>query len=485
MAPFSDRYLYLPPRRKMEGRQSLLWPVYTWKVLYPSEYQRLGANLFQEALLGLIRAGVRDPEELGRLMALDAELVRFIIASQLQPNGWLDPAFKITRNGEKVLDEAEDSRIELKVGYAFQDAISGAWMPRFSDALAEIAPTGTSNRGHPEFLLDRGRGKIEAPFVLRPGIPPRDDRAGINDAYRQYRRDVAVARRTGHTVDPGVSFQAIETLGETPTPMYLWCELYRDTAEPQPWLVSDPFRLRPAVRWLRKPLIGAANANPALLQRMQQLVGAEASQTSGPDWLERIEEMADLEILEKYTYLGRHALIREHLGRVLRQQRKIDSRSKLNGEDLSALMGEAHNLLEAVLQWLLQTWTTERYPRQKYWSRSDAEFEFGQLGLPCVTPPLIQALAGQQTKTIAKAIVKQGCPLKGLLAGTLFCAAEHDDHPFRLIEPTKLQLERLPALADLRNDVSGHASGRAASLDKVLDASRFAVEWMTQFQPWY
>ena len=76
---FAERYCYTPPAEHhalKERRENLLWPVYAWKVLYPDEFQRRGINLFQETLLGLIRAGIRDTDELAEAMALDARPLR-------------------------------------------------------------------------------------------------------------------------------------------------------------------------------------------------------------------------------------------------------------------------------------------------------------------------------------------------------------------------------------------------------------------------
>ena len=265
---FADRYLYLPSKGWQEGRQRLLWPVYVWRVNYPAEDQRLGANLFQEAILGLARAGVRDPVEVARLLTLHPELVRFIIATQLQPNGWLDSSFRLTPSGGAVLDEAEDSRLALKVGYAFQEAVGGAWLPRFLDSLPEIAPIAVDVGGRPEFLIDRERGRTEKPFLLPAVAKSCANAAQLIEAYCQYRKDLNVVRRRGSERPDGVNFQAIEALSDTPTKMYMWCELYRDEGEPQPWLVSDPFRLRRAASWLRKPLLelapeASASANSA------------------------------------------------------------------------------------------------------------------------------------------------------------------------------------------------------------------------------
>lgn len=484
---FADRYLFLERKAKMEGRQSLLWPVYAWKVLFPTDEQRLGANLFQEAILGLFRAGERDTAQLARLLALDPELVRYIIATQLQPNGWLDAGMRLTKDGEKLLDEADDRRLNLKLGYAFQDAVTGTWFPRFAPTLTEIRPRDFDDGGRPSFLLDRERGWIDRPFILPSAISkPSLDVGAMNEAYRAYRKDVAVARRRPDSANDTIDFQAIESVDPQPTPVYLWCELYRDEAEPQPWLVSDPFRLRKAASWLRRPLLELAPGNRGLLKKMQNLVGVPDGERTAEEWLRQIEEGAELVIWSDYPFLTQHPLVCEHLMRLLRQQKKVESRTRVNGEDLGLLASEANNLIEAVLKWMLQRWAcdTQAWPNTN-WDPKQTKRELESLGLEAVVPALVRQLGGQPRKAIVGAIEKQNQPLKGLLAGAVFCAAVHVDHPFRKLHATALKLDQLPPLADFRNKAGGHASGSKVSADEVLEKSRFAIEWMALFQPWY
>lgn len=484
---FAERYLYVPPNAWLEGRQALLWPVYTWKVLYPAADQRFGANLFQESILGLMRAGVSDPQELARLLAIDAELVRFIIANQLQPNGWLNTQFKITSAGEGVLDEAEESRVTLRVGYAFQDAIGGQWLPRFVSELPEIAAVERNEHNRPVFRLDRNRGRTDTPFLLPNSAPPNPDYASLIESYRAYRKDVSAARREEQSPISDVHLQAIENLSDEPTPMYLWCELYRDDGETQPWLVSDPFRLRRAASWLRKPLLKIAPGNQGLLRKMQQLVpDLSPESVSADEWLRQVEERVDLTLRADYPYLGAHELIREHLASVLRQLDKTEHNSRVLREELATLLGEAHNLIEAVLKWMLERWSVDaRSWAVRRWSREEAKDVFEALNLPFLTSEVIDRLAGQQLGEIQKAIRFQNRPLKALLAGALFCSAERLDHPFRSFEASALALERLPALADNRNKTSGHAAGVRANLPEVLSDVKFAIRWMGLFQDWY
>lgn len=483
---FADRYLYVESSAWLDGRQGLLWPAYAWKVLFPSEQQRLGANLFQEAILGLIRAGERDVAQLAGLLALDPELVRYIIATQLQPNGWLAPNMKLTPGGEKLLDAADDRRVNLTVGYAFQDAVSGAWLPRFSTRLAEIRPCEIDAQGRPAFLLDRERGRIARPFMLPAPARPKLDVGALNEAYRAYRRDVATARRREDAAEGRADFHAIDAIDPEPTKVYLWCELYRDESEPQPWLVSDPFRLRKAAAWLRKPLLELAPSNKGLLHRMQALVGAQDQTLSAEAWLRQVEERAELAIWSDYPFVMQQPLVREHLMRLLRQQSKVETQSRVNGEDLGLLAAESYNLIEAVLKWMLTRWAcnTAAWPKTP-WRREQAKHELSGLGLEAVSSRLVDQLAGQQRWVIAGAIDVQSGSFKALLAGAVFCAAVHQDHPFRTLSSTSLELDRLPPLADFRNAAGGHASGVKVSAEEVLDRSRFAIKWMALFQNWY
>jgi hypothetical protein len=484
---FADRYLYLERKAKLDGRQSLLWPAYAWKVLFPSDEQRLGANLFQEAILGLVRAGERDTVELARLLALDPELVRYIIATELQPNGWLDTRMKLTPDGEKLLDVADGRRLNLKVGYAFQDAVTGAWLPRFASKLAEIRPSDFDDQGRPSFLLDRERGWVDRPFMLAHVVrKPSLDLGAMNEAYRAYRKDLSAARRREHQAEDIVDFQAIDAVERQPTPVYLWCELYRDEAEPQPWLVSDPFRLRKAAAWLRKPLIELAPGNRGLLHKMRHLIGDADDALSAEEWLRQIEEGAELEVWADYPFVAQHLLVREHLMRLLRQKKKVESQSRVNGEDLGLLAGEAYNLIEAVLKWMLKRWAcdTAAWPKTT-WRREQTKLEFRELGLEAVSRLLIEQLAGQPRRAIAGAIDAQSGSFKALLAGAVFCAAVHQDHPFRILPAAALKLDQLPPLADFRNSAGGHASGSKVSAEEVLDRSRFAIEWMALFQSRY
>jgi hypothetical protein len=490
---FADRYCWVNPSHNGPSgrREDLLWPVYAWKVLYPDERRRSNLNLFQETLLGLIRSGINDVSELARLMALDPELVRFIVAVQLQPNGWIDSTFSVTHAGAKLLDGAEEVRSSLQVGYAFQDAVNGDWLPRFTTQLPEVMPTGRDKANRPVFAFDRDSGKESKPFLLKHGVEPSLDIERLLRAHRQYRRDVGAAGREWLGSDAEVVFDSIQCIDDRPIELYLWCELYCDQTGIDRWLISDPFRIRRAVPWLRKPFVQLARGNKPLAERMQKLlpeVPSEGLQVH--EWMDLLEESVNLELDASYAYIRRETLIREHLARVLRLMEKIERSGRNLPEELGALMTESASLIESVLQWLLRDWKAlpPEWPKDRNWSSYEARAELGALrmGGAAIEPRLVYALAGQTRRYIAAAMngPTQGA-LKALLAATLFAAHERDDHPYHEVGPDALELHRLPGLADYRNKVGGHASGDTADRARTLDYAKFAISWMALFYRYY
>lgn len=488
MAVFSDRYCYWPPAKYSIGgrRENILWPVYAWKIVYPGESRKSELDLFQQTILEFVRAGVSDVDELSHFMALDGELIRFILV-QLQLGGYIDERFKIANKGNALLDHFEDRKSKLKAGWAFQDAVSGEWLPRLVENYSEIEPYRINESGRPVFKIDKNSGFTTTPFVLSPQASPKYDPEALFNAYRIYRRDLATANREGAELDIEVQIQEIERIEQEPVRLMLWCELYRDEHDFHPWLVSDPFRLRTAAPWFRKTLLKIAPGNRGLSGLMLRILpDLNADQVSAEDWLEKLEEQSELTLRADYPYLIQQPLIREHLGRILRLKGKAAGQRSVHGEDLGALMTESSNLIEAVLQWLLRTWRTEPpFSPRGNWRWSEAKTEFLSLQLPFVSTGLAEALAGQSKNQIRRAMRDQSSPLKGLLAACLFSANQFEDHPFCKLSSGDLSLEVLPELADYRNKVGGHASGWRADRAEVERYTDFGLQWMQLFKEWY
>ena len=73
-----DLVLRWPPSRpSKQPHVAVLWPVHVWPVVAPDQVPAL--NLFQSAILGLLRSGMRDLAKVAELLELDRDLVRFIV----------------------------------------------------------------------------------------------------------------------------------------------------------------------------------------------------------------------------------------------------------------------------------------------------------------------------------------------------------------------------------------------------------------------
>lgn len=138
MALFVENQLYIQVSNKPKGRlKAVLWPVLIHRVIYP-EMRWAEANLFQRALLALVRAKTDNIDSLAELTGLHEDLIRLIVA-QCQANGWLAQDGKsLTENGIKLLDDEDEDSTDMKSGYVLQDAITGRLWPRFSHSLHEL-----------------------------------------------------------------------------------------------------------------------------------------------------------------------------------------------------------------------------------------------------------------------------------------------------------------------------------------------------------
>jgi hypothetical protein len=270
----AERYLRFIEKKPNQGR-ALLYPVHVWKVIYPKN-NTIQLNLFQQAILGLVRAHCYDRQEIADYLKIDHELVAFIIAAQLIPNGWMTSKGCLTPAGEKILDNREELSTEVQVGYAYQDAISGNWLPRFTDELNEIEPQKFNEQGYPIFLINRESGKEERPHRLKNLKPANRDIYELFSAYKNYRADYARSKQLNDDNDLLESLR-IESIScvEEPQLMWLWTWIFPDVSAPQPWLISDPFGFTGAVSWLRKPLEEILPSNEVLARLICKLIGSE------------------------------------------------------------------------------------------------------------------------------------------------------------------------------------------------------------------
>jgi len=485
----ADRYLRFDSRRPPSGRP-FLWPVRVWKVLYPTK-RVLKLNLFQQAILGLARARCQDSSEMAALLGLDQGLVLFIITTQLIPNGWMTTLGNVTTQGERILEETQDASEEVRMGYAYQDAVTGNWLPRFTEELPEIEAKRIDERGYPIFLRDLDSGKEDRPFRLNHIRESALDMGALFDAFERYRTDHDHAKQREDELPTRVRIESLSFVEDSSQPMWLWTWIFPDEAGPQPWLVADPFGIQQAASWLRKPLQEVLPRNDGLARYIANTLGeTRSNELSAEEWLRSLENQIDLTVLADYSWSGKVPPISGYLTSVLRRNALLASQDKTWQEDLTSLLIETHNLVESVFQWLLKKFPVDvrRLPdrsQDKNWTKDLASEILRTLPAARLTDNTVKRLASQNLREIRNALVRGNSSLKALIFAALLSTIEHATHPLKELPPQALDLDRILDMADARNRKAGHAGGEKISKEDAMEYADFVVEWVQIFKGWY
>lgn len=504
MVVFSNRYLRFAntPRKK---HIDVLWPVYVYRIIYPESNDK-PLNLFQEGILGLFRAGCKQIDEISQLLDLDKELIKFIIATQLQPNGWLDERGKVTEEGKQLLDgesrqkgslykDDNASKPKQKIGYIFWDVIGKSWMPRFSKRLNEIEPINQQSN-FPNFISERQQGKLITPYRLKAGFsekPIIDNSDGILQAYRSYRLDIYHAHqlKTQETIPRGeeVRMGNIEFISDDPEPMYIWTSIFHSRESDELWAIQDPFGIRTVVPWLRTPLLSTIDQQGGLAKKFSWLIGEpQVEKQTAEDWLKTFDQKVRMEILIDYPYLENHIDIARYLKAVKRRKEQVEGGIS-QSENLESLLTDTQKLLESTLKWMLGKWTVNltRIPRgNEDISKDKKRAVYQALDIPSLSNVSDQ-LSNQGWKQVHSVLRwkdEARASLKALLCGAVLSTADNQNHPFKQLSAEKLNFPKLLELADLRNQ-AGHASGNSFEKGEVMEFCDFSINWVKNFKEWF
>lgn len=495
MAAFAETGTYLQFAEKPRGEaRPLLWPVLVHRVLYP-EAKEAQLNLFQRAVLGLIRAQLTQEEAIAELTGLHVNLIKLILAQGVS-NGWLtDRARGLTEKGEQLLDGESVEDDNLKAGYLFQDAISGQFWPRFAEQLDSIEPEDPLQR-YPVFKGERKSGKSIRPFVMaaRKSSLPVLDHEALALAYREYRDDYRAARQLDSGLFPKLlQLSGVQRLDDTAKParVLLWAK--PDDERLELFAVDDPFALRANAWWLQDSLREQTEAgNKYLLNHLQPLVAVpRAGDQTVEQWLQAIRQQADMQVLTEYPWAARQPDIKRHLAALLLRMNKLEQGDQ-SEQELKAAVMECQKLLEVLMQWLIHQYPVEsgRLPRLRAFDRSQTIDWLSGLQLPAFTADVISTLAGQNISQVIRACSRPRASLKALLFAAAMGTLNHSGHPFKTLLPRELQLDRLLLLAKLRNDSthgdSGYNGLEVAFLtyEETLENIRYALGFTEFFKEW-
>ncbi|MEH8123733.1 hypothetical protein Q7I34_18375 [Aeromonas veronii] len=495
MAAFVETGTYLRFGPDPKGKKSpVLWPVLMHRVLYP-DAKRPQLNLFQRAVLGLIRARTVRDEAIAELTGLHQNLIKLILAQGVS-SGWLvEDAQALTTKGERLLDDEETDETNLKAGYLFQDALTGQFWPRMVAQLNQLEPIDPLAR-YPVFLGERKTGETIRPFMITSGGAdlPSLDHESLSRAYRDYRADYRANQQLGHgnQLPKQVILQGVQQLDDAPQPARALVWVMADDDGEDLWSIKDPFDLRENAWWLQNTLLQAIERDAKLLTRLEPLVGVpRADNQSVEQWLEALRKQTELQVLIEFPWVERQPDIKRHLAALLVRREKLHQGDS-HDQELDAAMMECQKLLEVVMQWMIRTYPADvgQLPKQQRSDPKQNQKILSELQIPAFTEEVIRLLSRQKINQVVMACTRPTSSLKALLFAASMGTLNAQQHPLKVLGDRELQLAKLLELADLRNQ-SSHAQSSFTGRDSTqltscmtLGNIQYALGFTTCFKEW-
>jgi len=495
MAAFVETGTYLrfgaAPRGK---KKPVLWPVLVYRVLYP-DAKRSQLNLFQRAVLGLIRARTVRGEAIADLTGLHQNLIKLILAQGVS-NGWLvENAQALTDKGERLLDDEETDEANLKTGYLLQDALTGQFWPRLVAQLNQLEPKDPLAH-YPEFLDERKTGYNIRPYMIASGRAdlPALDHESLTLAYRNYREDYRASQQLGqdNQLSKQISLQGVQRLDDVPQSARALIWVTADDDGGGLWSINDPFELRENAWWLQDTLLQVIEGDAKLLARLEPLVNVpRADNQSVEQWLEALRKQTELQVLIEFPWVERQPDIKRHLAALLVRREKL-LQGDSHDQELDAAMMECQKLLEVVMQWLIRKYPADagQLPIQQ---RPDPKLNqriLSALQIPAFTEEVIRLLSRQRIAQVIRACSRPSDSLKALLFAASMGTLNAQQHPLKVLGDRELQLAKLMELADLRNQ-SSHAQSRFTGRDSTqltssmaLGSIQYALSFTACFKEW-
>ena len=260
-----------------ERKRDLFWPFYLWRVTAPKEKPPL--NIFQTLLLKLVRAGCNANDKLSLYSNLNIDLIRHIL-QELMSEGYLIN-WSLTEKAVLFLEGKEVNTQETSSYYLIQDVISGTLMPRVLSSLSNIEGMDFSKE-YPQFRENRAKGKLTKPFLVRHNQQPEQSQPTaeqMNVCLRSYKREKNRYKQANmYDSDEAFEDDSIEFIEDRPIAVFMHMRLF-SAAGDQPWYLSDPTGLTPALAELRESADKLIKLNKPFATLINHVMGIAAHET--------------------------------------------------------------------------------------------------------------------------------------------------------------------------------------------------------------
>jgi hypothetical protein len=446
------------PKIESSNFRWILWPTYAWKVLVPITTQR-PLNVFQRAVLKLVRSGEHEVMKIADMLDLSPDLIELVIL-ELEDEGCVTTAGKITQRGKDVLDElVSDDDEEFRVVHVFKDALTGEVWPLILQGELPFVEVTRKEDGHVAFLSGTTGAPQSTPiFEMRNSLHPARPRPDeILKASKRQRRRVKGGLDPDYSLGSAERISFIEDEG---VPVHFATRVYQNQRGEV--LVQEPFGPDDSPKLLRALQKAMYSRDGVGLKNYLKQYFEHDSENPTLTGLE--QEAAHL-VQERFTLtITRHEELFDYLVAMKRAHLEM-CLPDAPADKVDDFLLKAQKALEQVMsEWNLQfpfnfqTWNKFSRGEKKSINPEFLEAQAEEAGFDI---PLPKSIVGVRWGKVNHVLKHGGSGLRPGLIVNIMSAAANPTHPLRnAIEPGILH--RIDSLAGAR-DKTAHAGGMRPS----------------------
>lgn len=482
---------------KTEGVDYVLWPVLAYRLTAPILPSRHKSNPLERAVLGLVRSGMSNPDDLAELLGLDPELAQHItrrLADGYQPA--LDSKMRLTDYGRKMLDDANEGSLREATGWIFQDPWTGELWDKFVINLPTVPIVGEKRIGNgyaPEIDL----GTEGKPFVYTPWIIEPRSVAYVQPQAADILRSVRslAAEDARHDDDGSKRFKPadigkVSYLDAAPEAMYCVTALnaHINSGSSDAWSIGDPFRPSKESIRMRRALTLRLTEYPFIAERLAKLLGLQhANQgTSLADFFKNADAVAELEIAHRFGSLADKFDMKDRLVELARKRQIMLAIG--NAADPDPVLLACGKVAERLMKQVLATVADQRRREiaellklvrgKKCFELLGQDTAADIMALGYAEAP--RSLLNVDQSKLRHALMTGSESLMPLTLAALLGAFMSDRHPMKALAQTSPNLlADIAAISDGRNPVAHDGVGGATPPQIAAHADELAEKTLS------
>ncbi|NDW20387.1 hypothetical protein [Alteromonas hispanica] len=454
---FSNTYIKTTEFPRNRDVQLFAWPVYSWEV-YLSAHKGRELNLFERTILDLIRiTGDRElsVSQIAEWLSLEKEMVLYILTATMQPNGWLDKNFKITKEGQKFLDS--ETEPEMTTATVFQCAITGQWFPRIAYDSSEIKPENDTRKL--TFKLDRATDKRIRAYrateqiheVNRPGLDQLNNLLSKDKDARWIANNINSER---YHVPIKAEKMVLSNKDVKQSYLLLWA----DVSSGFKFDFIDPFALSSKAPWLNEIFDQAISANNKLAQFSNSKFNNQEEEISYQETIDLMKETARVEVLTKYPNAERFGDLVEPLFELINGREKLNRENSADYSLNRSLINGCGSILEIVCKAVLISNPFKRLgilpANNLHNNEKRRELALLLKGVGKFSHSQIDSILKVQPGKIYQTARGKHSSLRSLLATIFISMRDYPHHPFQFMTEDRLLFKQVYELSHNRDEAS-------------------------------